>query len=268
MSPQALLQLVAAAVGLVIGSYLNVVVHRLPRRISTVLPRSRCPRCRALIRAWDNIPLLSFLVLRGRCRHCGGVIPWRYPLVEASTAACFMASFAAFAGPSGVPAWRETLLACLFCSAMIVLAMIDLEHYILPDVLTLPGIAVGLALQPWIPWSTFGEAVLGAVLGGAVLYAVGWLWHRFRGVWGMGLGDAKMLAMIGAFLGWKGVVSTLFVASLVGSLVGLGAMLAGRMHLRSKLPFGAFLSLGAVFSLFVGRDLLATYLRLVGTPWL
>ena len=266
MSPQLLTQLAAAAIGLVFGSYLNVVIHRVPRRMSTVLPSSRCPRCRALIRPWENIPVASFLLLRGRCRHCGGAISWRYPLVEATTAACFAASFAN-AGDAGGPAWIESLLACAFCAAMIVLAMIDLEHYILPDVITLPGIAVGLALQPWIPWTTFGEAVAGAALGAALLYAVGWLWHRFRGVWGMGLGDAKMLAMIGAFLGWKGVIATLFIASLAGSLVGVTAMVAGRLRLGSKLPFGAFLAFGAIFTLFVGRGLLDAYLRFVGPLW-
>lgn len=269
MPPQVFFQLAAAAAGLVIGSYLNVVIHRLPRRISTVLPRSRCPRCRALIRAWENIPVLSFLLLRGRCRRCGGVISWRYPLVEAATAVCFAASAASFT-PAGVPAGAPaaaSLIAAAFCAAMIVLAMIDLEHYILPDVITLPGIAVGLALQPWIPWATFGEALAGAALGAAVLYAVGWLWYRFRGAWGMGLGDVKMLAMIGAFLGWKGVVATLFLGSASGSLVGALAMVTGRMHLRSKLPFGFFLALGAIFTLFVGRGLLDAYLRLVGPLW-
>ncbi len=267
MSLQVFFQLAAAAAGLVIGSYLNVVIHRLPRRISTVLPRSRCPRCRSPIRAWENVPVISFLLLGGRCRHCGGVISWRYPLVEAATAACFAASFASFAGPAGVPLWRASLIACVFCAAMIVLAMIDLEHYILPDAITLPGIAVGLALQPWIPWTSFGEALAGALLGGLVLYAVGWLWYRFRGAWGMGLGDVKMLAMIGAFLGWKGVVATLFLGSVSGSLVGGLAMLTGRLHLKSKLPFGFFLALGAIFTLFVGRGLLDAYLRLVGPLW-
>lgn len=267
MSPQLLTQLAAAAIGLVVGSYLNVVIHRLPRRISTVLPRSRCPRCRAPIRPWENIPLLSFLLLGGRCRSCGGTISWRYPLVEASTAACFAASFGDWVDGAGTPLWTESLLACAFCATLIVLAMIDLEHYILPDAITLPGTAAGLVLQPWIPWSTFVEAVSGALLGAASLYFVGWLWHRFRGVWGVGLGDAKMLAMIGAFLGWQGVVSTLFLASLVGSIVGVGAMLAGRLRLRSKLPFGTFLSLAAIFTLFVGRGLFDAYLRLLGPPW-
>lgn len=259
MSPETFFPIIVCAAGLVIGSYLNVVIHRLPRRISTVLPSSRCPRCRALIPPWANIPVLSYLLLRGRCRSCGGAISWRYPLVETVTAICFLASYRSFGA-----AWVAVALAAAFCAAMIVLAMIDLEHYILPDVITLPGIVIGLLLQRWIPWATLGEALVGAALGAGMLYAVGWLWYRFRGVSGMGLGDVKMLAMVGAFLGWKGVVATLFLGSLSGSLVGGTAMITGRMHLQSKLPFGFFLSLGAILTLFVGRDLLDTYLRVWG----
>ena len=254
-----LIEIFVVAVGLIIGSYLNVVIHRLPRRVSTVFPRSRCPRCRATLPPWANIPVVSYLLLRGRCHHCAGVIAWRYPLVEGVTALCFLLSYRHFDG-----AWVDTVLASGFCSAMIALAMIDLEHYILPDVITIPGIVLGLLLQPWIPWSSLREATLGAALGAGLLYGVGWLWYHFRGVWGMGLGDVKMLAMVGAFLGWKGVIATLFLGSLSGSLVGAGAMLTGRMHLQSKLPFGFFLSLGAILTLFIGRGLLDNYLRLWG----
>ena len=235
-----------AAFGLIVGSYLNVVIYRLPRRLSTVMPRSRCPRCRAPIRAIDNIPVFSYLVLGGRCRRCGVEISWRYPAIEALTAICFVASLEWF-GPN-----LEAVVAAGFCFVMIVLAMIDLEHFILPDVITLPGIVLGLALQFWIPWATWQEALVGAAIGAGVLLAVAWGWYWWKGIWGMGLGDVKMLAMIGAFLGWRGVVVTLFLSSLGGSLVGALLIVLGRMQLQSKLPFGVFLALAAILALFFG----------------
>lgn len=265
--PDVLLKLYIALFGLVIGSYLNVLIYRLPQRISTVLPRSRCPRCQAPIRAWDNLPVISFLFLRGRCRHCGLPISWRYPFVEATTAVCFVSCFERFAS------WQDLLVGAVFCAAMIVLAMIDLEHYLLPDVITKTGLVAALVLQTallrapvrhQLSWTTPTDAWIGAVLGGVVLYALAWAWYRFKGVHGMGLGDVKMLAMIGAFLGWQGTLVTLFLASLSGSLVGAGLMLSGRLNLQSRLPFGVFLAGAAVISLFFGNDLLATYLGFSG----
>lgn len=243
-----------AAVGLIVGSYLNVVIYRLPRRLSTTLPRSRCPRCRAPIRPLDNIPVLSFLLLGGRCRHCGLAIPWRYPAIELLTAVCFVASLERF-GPTA-----EAIGAAGFCSLMIVLGMIDLEHFILPDVITLPGIVLGLAVQPWLGWASLRDAAIGAGLGALVLYAVAWGWYWWKGVWGMGLGDVKMLAMVGAFLGWKGVVVTLFLSSLAGSLVGVALIATGRLQMQSRLPFGVFLALAAVAALFAGQALIDLYL--------
>ncbi len=258
MSLQTLSDVFAIAFGLVVGSYLNVVIFRLPRRISTVLPRSRCPRCRSAIRPWDNVPVLSYLLLRGRCRQCGASIPWRYPFVEALTAACFFFSQRRF------DSLIDILAAAAFCGVMIVLAMIDLEHYLLPDRVTKPGILAGLILQFWISWSTPEDAVLGVLLGAGVLAAVTWGWYWWKGVHGMGFGDIKMLAMVGAFLGWQGVVATLLLGSLAGSVVGLGQILRGRMGLKSKLPFGVFLAMGAVVTLFYGRELAAAYLDFAG----
>ena len=262
MSFQTLFDVTAVVLGLIVGSYLNVVIFRLPRRISTVLPRSRCPRCRAAIRPWDNIPLLSYLLLLGRCRQCGASIPWRYPLVEALTAFCFFLIQRRFDLP------MDIFVAGAFCAAMIVLAMIDLEHYLLPDVITKPGIVAGLMVQYWVSWSTLTDAVLGALLGAGVLAALTWGWYWWKGVHGMGFGDIKMLAMVGAFLGWKGVVATLLIGSLTGSVVGLAQIFRGRMALKSKLPFGVFLALGAVVTLFYGRDLMATYLEFAGLRFL
>lgn len=257
-NPAVVLNFLFCAFGMVIGSYLNVVIHRLPRGISTVLPRSRCPRCRAPIHAWDNVPVLSYLLLRGHCRHCGGAISWRYPAVELATGLCFVASLRLVGGTP-----FEIAVSCAFSSAMIALAMIDLDHYILPDAITLPGIAVGLALQPWLtdsPWPTWPSALLGALAGGVLIYAAGWLWERLRGVWGMGVGDAKMLAMIGAFQGVQGAAFTLFLSSLAGAVVGVSLLATRKMSTGSKLPFGVFLGPSALIFLFFGRRIvLAIY---------
>ncbi|MEM7351214.1 MAG: A24 family peptidase, partial [Acidobacteriota bacterium] len=156
------------------------------------------------------------------------------------------------------------VIAAAFAAAMIVLAMIDLEHYILPDVITKPGIVVGLVLQPWIPWSTLAEALIGVALGAGLLAGLSWGWYWLRGVHGMGFGDVKMLAMVGAFLGWQGVVGTLLLGSIGGTAVGLGLMVAGRGGLQSKLPFGFFLAVGAILSLFYSAELFETYLRISG----
>lgn len=256
MTLDAYLQVYSALLGLIVGSYLNVVVYRLPRGLSTVLPRSRCPRCRMPVQPWDNVPVLSFLLLGGRCRSCKVRIPWRYPLIEVATAACFVAGFREFRH-----SLAGTVIAWVFCAAMIVLALIDLEHFLLPDAITLPGLAVGLLALPRLGWTTDRDAWLGAALGAGSLLAVAWGWYLVRRVHGMGMGDVKMLAMVGAFLGWQGTVSTLFFASLAGSLVGLSMMAGGRLHLQSRLPFGVFLSLGALVTLFFRHEILDLYNR-------
>lgn len=254
VSSHAIIEIYAALLGLIVGSYLNVVIHRLPRGQSTLTPRSRCPRCRAAIRPWDNIPVLSFLLLRARCRHCAARISWRYPLVEIATGLAFWASFREF--PAGFSA---ALIAAGFSAAMIALAMIDVEHYLLPDRITLSGVAFGLLILPFLGWLPARDIWLGAFLGAGILGAVAWGWYWWKGVVGMGLGDVKMLAMIGAFLGWKGVVSTLFMASLGGSLVGIALMLMGRLKWQSRLPFGVFLACGAVATLFFHAELIGGY---------
>ena len=254
MSLRPLLDAYAAVLGLIAGSYLNVVVYRLPRGLSTVLPRSACPACGAPIGVRDNLPLLSFALLGGRCRACRAPISWRYPLVEAVTAALFLACLERF----GVS--LAALAAALFCCLMIALALIDLEHQLLPDRLTLPGIAAGLALQPWLPWAGgLWRAVAGAALGAGVLLAIRGAWFLARREEAMGLGDVKMLALIGAFLGWQGMLVALFFASLAGSLAGLALIWRGGAGLRTRLPFGSFLALGGLFALFAGREIAAWY---------
>jgi leader peptidase (prepilin peptidase)/N-methyltransferase len=255
----------ATILGLMVGSYLNVVIYRLPLAISTVLPRSRCPACGAPIRAWDNLPVVSFLLLRGRCRACGAPISPRYPLIEGATGLLFLGSFLRF----GI-SWAA-VAGALFCALMVTLAMIDLDHMILPDVLTWPGIAAGILLQPLVSWARLGPGpwlamaagALGAATGAGILLAVWGGWYLLRHEEGMGLGDAKMLAAIGAFLGWQGVLVSLFFGALSGAVVGLGVMAWRGGNLRSKLPFGTFLALGGLIALFAGERIVAAYARLL-----
>ncbi|MEA2600864.1 MAG: leader peptidase (prepilin peptidase) / N-methyltransferase [Acidobacteriota bacterium] len=265
MSLQLLLGLYATVLGLIVGSYLNVVIYRLPLGISTVLPRSRCPECGAAIRARDNVPVVSFLLLRGRCRACGARISGRYPLIEGATALLFLGCYLRFG------ASFEALAGALFCALMVALAIIDLDHMILPDVLTWPGIVVGILLQPLLSWARLGPGpwralaggALGAAVGAGILLAVWGGWYLLRREEGMGLGDVKMLAAIGAFLGWQGVLVSLFFAALSGSAVGVGLMAWRGGDLRSKLPFGTFLALGGLIALFAGERIVEAYARLL-----
>lgn len=255
--PEPFLYLYAALLGLIFGSFLNVVIYRLPAGRSIVMPRSRCPYCDGEIRFLDNIPVISFLLLRRRCSRCGAPIAWRYPLIELATAALFVACAARF----GLT--LEAAISALFCMLMLTLAIIDADHYVLPDRLTLPGIILGLALQPWLPRSTFAEAVAGVLIGAGVLILTINFWYWLREEEGMGMGDVNMLAMIGAFLGWQGVVVTLASATVAGATFGLALLALGRLNMRARLPFGVFLALGALFALFFGRPLLAAYLELL-----
>jgi leader peptidase (prepilin peptidase)/N-methyltransferase len=243
------------AFGLVVGSFLNVCIHRIPRDESIAWPGSRCPACGAPIRWFDNIPVLSYLVLAGRCRRCRARIAVKYPLVELATMGLFLAHY-----------WMlgaQPLLAVrlLFSAALIVLFVIDLEHQILPNRITLPGIAVGFAASLGL-WPGWRDSLLGVLLGSGILWAIAEAYFRVRREEGLGMGDVKMLAMIGAFLGWQQVLLTLVLSSAAGSLVGVALMAAGRGTMKDALPFGTFLALGAVASSLVGSDLVAWYVAL------
>ncbi|MFQ5526041.1 MAG: prepilin peptidase [Thermoanaerobaculia bacterium] len=247
----------AALFGLVVGSFLNVVIHRLPRRTSIVFPRSACTYCGGPVSARDNIPVVSWLVLRGRCRRCAAPISMRYPLVEAATSLLF-----------ALVAWRfglswETPAMALFCSLLLVLALIDLDHFVLPDKLTLPGTIAGLALQPWLPRVDFTDALLGVVGGAGALILIINFWYWLREEEGMGLGDVNMLAMVGAFLGWKGAAVTMVTATVAGAVVGLALVGGRRLEAKSRLPFGVFLSLGAAVAVFFGERLTQLYAGLL-----
>lgn len=247
-----LLPWVALALGLIVGSFANVVIHRLPLGQSVVSPRSRCPSCGRPITALENVPLLSWLALRGRCRGCRALISPRYPLVEAVNGVGY------FALAWWLGAQPRTIILMAFFTALLVLALVDLDHQILPDVITLPGIAVGLlaSLMPGHPSPL--EAALSAAGGYLAFGAVALTYRKTRGVEGLGRGDWKMAAMLGAFLGWQALLLTVFMAALAGTVVGAGLMLAGRSS-RHALPLGTFLAAAGMATLFVGPPILAWY---------
>jgi len=244
--------LTAALFGLVIGSFLNVCIYRLPRDQSIVWPASRCTSCGREISWFENVPVLSYAILRGRCRTCGDRISLMYPLVEVVTAGVFVAVAAAFGLSWLLP------IRLLFGCAMIVLLVIDLQHQILPNEITLPGIVVGLAAS-LIAEPGWRDALIGALAGGGLLSLVAWGYERIRHQEGLGFGDVKMLAMIGAFLGWKLMLLTLVGASLLGSLTAGVLMLAGRADWQSKLPLGTFLAIAAVPVSLVGNTVVNWY---------
>jgi leader peptidase (prepilin peptidase)/N-methyltransferase len=252
--------LLAALAGLLIGSFLNVCIFRLPRDLSVVMPRSFCPECEKPIAWFDNIPLLSFALLRGRCRHCGQPIPLRYPIVELLTAAAFACAIW-FLGVTAAG-----LKFCAFGAILLTLVFSDLEERILPDEFTLGGTAAGLVFAAFVPlrWSilqlflplstihnqrmiSVGDSLLSAAFCSGVLWAVGALYQKIRHREGLGLGDVKMVAMIGAFLGIEGALLTVIAASLLGAVMGLFFIwFTGKDASTYELPFGTFLGAAAL----------------------
>jgi leader peptidase (prepilin peptidase)/N-methyltransferase len=239
--------------GLVAGSFLNVVIHRLPRGESVAFPGSHCPACGAPIRPYDNVPVLSWLLLRGRCRVCRAPISLRYPVVELANAVLWVAWFLR------APGWADFASGAFLCSACLALLVIDAEFRILPDRITLTGIAVGLALSFLSRLRSPLSSLAGAAIGAGGLWLVAFLYEKWKKVEGMGFGDVKMLGMIGALLGASGVVIAVLLASVAGSLVGLALMAARRGSLQTALPFGVFLALGAVAALFWAPVLIELY---------
>jgi leader peptidase (prepilin peptidase)/N-methyltransferase len=244
---------VVVALAAVLGSFLNVCISRLPRGESIVSPPSHCPRCDRPIRPYDNVPLLSFALLGGRCRTCRAPISWRYPLVEALA----VAAAAVVLWQLG-PTW-EALRAFILVLALIAITFTDLEHRIIPDWITLPGIAVGLASQLYPSPARVVDGALGCVLAGGIFYVIAWLSPKVFGKEGMGGGDIKLAAMMGAFLGWKTVLVAIYVAVLVGGMSGLVLLLVGLRRLGQELAFGPFLALGGVIAALWGRPFLSWY---------
>jgi leader peptidase (prepilin peptidase) / N-methyltransferase len=256
----------AFALGAIIGSFLNVVIHRYPLGESIVSPPSRCPRCRRTIRFYDNIPIVSWLLLRGRCRACGEPIAARYVTIELANALFYLAIFL----HTGVSV--AFLFLAAIVSMLIVLIYIDLDIQILPDVIDLPGIVVGLAMAalgvgasaPGLVLApTLLDSALGAAAGAGGLLLLREVYRLVRGIEGMGLGDVKMLAMLGAVVGWMPLLPLIFIASLAGALVGIAVAIGSREGLQAAIPFGVFLGLAAFTVIFFGHTLLEWYRALL-----
>jgi leader peptidase (prepilin peptidase) / N-methyltransferase len=255
VSPDPLQLSILIVLGLTVGSFLNVCIHRIPREQSLMFPPSRCPGCEHRLAWFENIPVLSYAVLGGRCRKCRTRISIRYPLVELATMAVFVVHGEVFG-------WTALLVPrLLFACAMVVLFAIDLEHHLLPNVITLPGIAVGLVSSAVLPPGIV-DALIGTVVGGGVLWLIGEAYFRYSGHEGMGGGDVKMLAMIGAFLGWKLVLVTLVLSSFLGSLIGVAVIALKRGGLKYALPYGTFLALGALVASIAGDAIVNWYVSL------
>jgi len=246
----------AFVLGAVIGSFLNVCIARIPENKSVISPPSHCPQCLMPIRWYQNVPIFSYLLLRGRCAGCGLPIPIRYLLVEAITGVLFTYVFMRF----GIQ-WA-TILCWVFVSLLIAITFIDLDHQIIPDLLSLPGIGIGLTgsiLLPWIPWT---DSLLGILLGGGLLYLVALGYEVLAKREGMGGGDIKLLAMLGAFLGWQAIFPVVLISSLLGSLIGIPWMLLKKEDSTFAIPFGPFLAVSALIYLFWGGIILRWYLGL------
>jgi len=244
----------AFLVGSCLGSFFNVLIHRLPRGESIVRPASRCPECERPIRPRENIPIVSYLLLRGKCAGCGKRISWRYPLVEALTGAGF-AFFAYVDGP-GIPLLRDLLL----FSLIVPITFIDFDHRIIPDELSLGGMAAGILLSV-LPGGDWKGSLLGGLLGGGVLYATAWGYEKATGREGMGGGDIKLIAMIGAFLGWKGALFSIFAGSLLGVAAGVIAMQKGEDGLKTAIPFGPCLCAAALLARFLAAPFFEMLIR-------
>lgn len=244
-------------VGMAVGSFLNVCIYRLPRSLSLIHPSSMCPSCQTKIPFYDNVPVASYLWLRGRCRHCGAAISLRYPLVELVSGLFAVAVFARHGF-----SW-ESLLFYSLVGALLVITFIDIDHQIIPDVITCPGIGVGFVTSLLLGHITYKESLIGILLGGGILLLVAWGYYLLTKREGMGGGDIKLLAMIGAFLGWKGAIFTIFAGSAIGTVAGVALALRTGEGRRLAIPFGPFLSLGALLYLFFGPQLIGWYIALM-----
>jgi leader peptidase (prepilin peptidase)/N-methyltransferase len=242
--------------GLVWGSFLNVVIYRLPRRSSLVWPPSSCPQCRTRIKAYDNIPVVSYFLLRGKCRACGTKIPLTYPLVEILTPLCFLLLYARF-GP-GVPFFAS----CLFTSALIALGFIDFYHQLLPDEITLPGLGLSVLYAFFRQDLTVKQALTGAVVGAGFLLFIYGAYLFLRKKEGLGMGDVTMMLFLGAYMGWLRGFLTLVLASLAGAAVGVFLLSFRKKNLQYSLPFGTFLAPAAFVVLIWGDRIIRAYLSL------
>ena len=243
-------------IGLALGSFMNVCIYRIPHRQSIINPPSTCPNCGKKIKFYDNIPLVSYFLLMGRCRHCRHVIPWHYPAVEALTGLLSFSLFIRY-GLS-----YQYFLFLLFIAALVTIAFIDLHHRIIPDVLSLPGIIVGWATSFILGHISWLDSLIGIIGGGGSLFLVAFVYVSLTGKEGMGGGDIKLLAMIGAWMGWRPLPLVVLISSLTGAVIGVAFLLLAGKGLRAKIPFGPFLSLGALLYFFFGPELTHWYFGL------
>jgi len=248
--------LVCALIGLMVGSFANVCVYRIPRRESIAFPGSHCPACNHAIAAYDNIPLLSWLILGGRCRHCRALIAWRYPLLELVMGVSW-----------ALLAWRyglipELAVALTLFFLLWILSFIDLETGLLPNALTYPGIAIGLAFAWWL--GDWQDALIGAIVGYGVFWLVARLFLLLTGREGMGYGDFKLLAMLGAFMGWQALPFIILASSVIGTIVGVVFLLLAKKGLRAEIPFGPYLAVAGMVWFVWGDAVLDWYVNLAG----
>jgi len=257
-----ILIVISAIFGALIGSFLNVVILRLPAdNQSIVFPASHCPRCSSPLQWYENIPIISYLFLRGKCGHCKAAISLQYPLVEilmALLAAALMVKFQLSIAVSGY---------FIFCAALLVIIVIDIHHQIIPDVISLPGIILGVLFSFVNPIVTWQSSLIGLLVGGGVLYAVAFTYFLLRKIDGLGGGDIKLLAMIGAWLGWQSLPFVIFTSSLSGSIVGLIAMYYQRKGGQTRIPFGPFLSLSAIIYTFYSENIIYFYNLYLSGQW-
>ncbi len=251
--PLSVLYVLVFLFGLCIGSFLNVCICRLPEGESIVSPGSRCPKCGHCLSWWENVPVVSFLVLRGRCSECGEPISFQYPLVELLTGFISLFLIRRF-GLS----WPFIVYFCFSCS-MIVVTFIDLAHRIIPDAISLPGILAGFACSFLVPEISWTDSLAGILIGGGLLYIVTWGYYLVTKRVGMGGGDIKLLAMIGAFLGWRAIPFVIFISALTGSVIGVIFILIKGAGRNYQIPFGPFLAVAAEIQLFFGEDILSLY---------
>lgn len=257
--PPVIADIFVAAFGLLVGSFLNVCIHRIPLKQSIVFPSSRCPGCGHQIPWYENVPLLSYAVLRGRCSRCAVRISMRYPLVEALTAALFLWHWWLF-GPTPVFAVRLA-----FACALLVLFAIDLDHQLLPDAVTLPGIVAGFVCSWFLPPGPV-MSLAGIAVGGGILWLIAEAWFRLRKIEAMGFGDVKMLAMVGAFLGVKLVVLVFVLASMLGGVLAVVLVVTRRADMATKVPFGTMLAVASLVASLYGDAIVAWYASFFAQP--
>lgn len=241
--------------GVCIGSFLNVCIYRLPNSTSIIFPPSSCPACRQPIRFYDNIPVISYLILKGKCRSCGTPISIRYPLVELISGLLAVSTYFKFG------ATLDALIIYCFLAALIVVIYIDIDHWIIPNSITLPGIAIGFAASFFSNRIDALQSALGILAGGGTLWLVALAYQLLMKKEGMGGGDIKLLAMIGALLGWKGVLLTIFLSSILGTLANIPGMLMSRKFFNYKLPFGPFIAIAAIADVFFEAEIISFYVH-------